>query len=293
MRAAPLLLLVLTLLPVPVAADGPVTVEQRLDAARACVDSFIAEGDWVRDTPPAVDWLSRERWCRSPEPVSAGLPCDGAASELLVLRVEHDPKDRTTVQRVALTLALAPPETDWDVHYYGTASRTEPGSPLGEASYSLGTVSVVGDDGVGTSLTRSTFELGDRAVVSPGEYLQPDDLRARFRSPAALRQAVGEQLDTLEQSVTGLLDRGQLGVCPEPDAADRYRCGEMADGEGHAMYDTCVHRSLTGAETAEARARLAAEVAARRELMEREGESIQAAVSRALANDACWLLTGG
>ena len=127
-------------------------------------------------------------------------------------------------------------------------------------------------------------------ILAPDEYLPPARLRALFDSPEGLRDALVEQQDALRAQVGGLLDRGQLSLCPEPDAPDRYVCGPLGDGEGHAMYDTCVRRRLTDQETADARARLDAEVEARKALVHREHRAIHAAVVQALQADACWLL---
>lgn len=272
-------------------------MEDRLEAARACVAELTATPGWVRDRPPAVDWLDRGRWCRGSETdqVEAHtLPCDRSPTDVVLLRVERDRETRSIPQRAALTLALTTQESGWTVHFYGTSSLLEPGSPLGTASYSLATVSVARATGDGASeawsATRLGFEVGDSAVVAPGEYLPPEELRARFGSPAALRDASLAQIDTLEEQVSGLLDRHQLSLCSEPDASSRYQCGPMGDGEGHAMYDTCVHRSLTDEETAAARARLQSEMAAHRELITREFRSIHRAVTGALVSASCWLL---
>lgn len=289
------------LLPLPtgVQADPPADphpIDALLDTARSCVAGLAASGVWTRDTPPAVDWLDRERWCRTTpgEVEGHALPCDPPVSDLLTLRVERDPERHEDVRRLALNLSLAGADGGWTVAFYGTVNRLEPGSPLGEHVYGLATVTVTRTrpDGQSESLslTRASFEVGDRAILAPGEYLAPEDLRARFSSPETLRDALLDQQDVLHEQVTGLLDRGQMSLCPEPDAADRFQCGPMGDGEGHAMYDTCVRRGLTAQETADARARLDAEVEARRSLILRDYEAIHAAVTRALADDSCWLL---
>jgi hypothetical protein len=286
---------VLLALPCGVRADSTaVTIEQRVEAARACVADLTAAGDWVDDRPYAVDWIDRGRWCLAPTQDgdgAAALPCDGASAARATLRIERDRETGARIDRLALNLDLAPPDSRWRVHLYATTTRLEPGSPLGEASYSLATVSVVPADGEGAavSLTRFGFEVGDRVVVAPGEYLAPEALRDRLRSPEALRAALVEQVDLHVQRVERLLDERQLSLCPEPDAADRFQCGPMGDGEGHAMYDTCVRRTLTEDETAEARARLHREADARRALVSAEHRSIQSAVTEALAHDACWL----
>jgi hypothetical protein len=64
----------------------------------------------------------------------------------------------------------------------------------------------------------------------------------------------------------------------------------MADGEGHAMFDTCVRRGLTDEEIAETRVRLHEEIEAQRVLISQEYYAIHHAVTAALGEEACWLL---
>lgn len=287
-------------LPAGTASSGDraaVTVEDRLDAARSCVAGQVATGDWTHARPYAVQWVSRERWCLDGATGPDELPCGADPTASLGLRVERDRDNAAVVERVALDLSFAPRGGPWSVQFYGTANRLEPGSPLGAASYALATVSVSRPraDGGGEllSLTRFRFEVGDRVVLAPGEYLAPEELRERLRTPESLLEATLTQLDTLEADVTGLLDRKQLTVCPDPDDPGRFACGPMGDGEGHAMYDTCVRRGLTDEETVQTRVRLRAELEAQRALLKREVEPIHAAVVAALAGDGCWLTIAG
>jgi len=273
------------------------SVEDRLGAARACVAGLAAD-DWTHDTPPSADWLTRDRWCSKTSEVGSAagtLPCDSGVTEQLTLRVEFDREHPARVDRVALQLSLDP-DSPWRVQFYGTAHRVDPGDTLGGPSYSLATVAVSreGPDGEPEtlSLTRFPFEVGDRVVIAPGEYLPPSELRARFATPETLREAVLAQLDNLQTDVTGLLDREQLSLCPESDSLDRYQCGPMGDGQGHAMYDTCVRRGLTDEEKAETRARLRTEIEASRALISSEFGAIHRAVTAALPVDDCWLLVG-
>lgn len=277
--------------------DAVVAVEDRVDAARACVAGLTATGEWEYDSPYAVEWISRERWCREPRgggDDTAALPCEGGATDLLGLRLEHEREDLTVMQRMALNLALDPAGEAWDVHFYGSVIRLEPGSTLGEGSYALTTISVTRSvpegEAEALSLTQFSFQIGDRVVMNPGEYLPPEELHDRFRTPEDLLDASLEQLDSLEMHVIGLLDRRQLTLCPEPDAPGRYQHGPMAGGEGRAVYDTCRRRGLTEAEIVETRARLHAEIEVQRVLVSQEYRAIHSAVTAAMPDDACWLM---
>ena len=127
-------------------------------------------------------------------------------------------------------------------------------------------------------------------MMVPGEYLQPEELRERLRTPDALLEHVLTRLDELEQTVTTQAVERRLSICPDADDPGRYQCGPMANGEGHAMYDTCVRRSLYDDEIAETLQELHHEVAAQRIYVSEHYVEIHRAAMRVLPRDECWLL---
>ena len=253
------------------------SIEARMTAAYACIHELTQSEDWVRDAPPAVAWVSRQHWCRNADPTGA-LSCENSSTDLLRLRIENAKEHPTVAQRMALDLTLES-SRDWRVNYYGSMSRD---------SLALATVSVTQPGGPPLSLTNLSFQVGDRVVVAPDEFLPPERLRERFQTAEGLRDAWIRQLDQLHANVTKGLDENGFSVCPDPDAPYRYQCESTDFGSG--MYDTCVRRGLSEAEIRETRTRLDTEIEASRTLMLRDFEGIHMAVTEALKSDSCWLL---